>query len=127
VVLTENGVILETAFSNIFWISGDSIYHPHPSLPFYDGSGFQSFLKFVSSAANTALPQFQAHPGFYTIKDIPEDAKIFRISSYVFDPIVELGDRTFTRDLNLEATIKEEYFKWKVETGVNLLSYNSTI
>jgi 4-amino-4-deoxychorismate lyase len=90
-VCSEEGIILESAFSNVFWITNGQFFTPSASQPLLQGITLQ---KNIEAAQQKEL---DIQEGEYTLEDIPEDARVFlcnAISNHC--PVEKIGDRFFT-------------------------------
>ncbi|NGX54275.1 MAG: Aminodeoxychorismate lyase [Chlamydiae bacterium] len=84
---SADGVLLESAFGNLFWIYEGTIYTPDPALPLYFGVTLSEFLK------QTELP---VRYGRWKVDEIPEEGSLFRTNSLtLIRPIARIGDYHF--------------------------------
>jgi len=96
IVRTENGILLETSFSNIFWVNDRVVYFPDISLPYYHGAALSCLLQYFQ------IHEFLLKSGFYLLDEIQETACVYRISSFLLDPIVAIEGRKFARNIDFE-------------------------
>lgn len=105
-VLDENGFILETAFSNVFWRIGTDIFSPDPSLPLLEGIA----IHLVEETA--AAMQLNYRPVRMRLDEIPNDAQLFVCNSLKgVCPVTSINERLFNRDFTWENLFCQEYKK----------------
>lgn len=111
VTTTERGILLEASFGNLFWVKGDHVYTPHPSLPLYFGVTIQNVLGLAQKMGyKTELIQL-------TLSQLPEEALCFRVNTmHGLCPVERIGDKYFCQERTLidpwvqayEALIEEQ-------------------
>lgn len=75
IVISPEGFILETAFSNLFWTVDNHFYYPDPSLPYQCGVTLSLALKKAEKQG------ILIHPVKAKIEDIPSDASVYICNS----------------------------------------------
>jgi len=94
--MDQYGNLLETSFSNVFWVMGSEIFFPDPSLPFLQGV---TLMELISSLNNQG---FIASPIKISLNDLPENAYLFTINAIQgILPVDCIGERIFPLDLSL--------------------------
>lgn len=94
--IDQYGNLLETSFSNVFWINGTEIYFPDPSLPLLQGV---TLTELISSLKDHG---FVIRPEKNSFNNLPENAYFFTINAIQgILPIVCIEDRIFPLDLSL--------------------------
>lgn len=87
ITMTQDKILLETAFGNIFWIYNKVLYTPEPTLPLYFGMTLTHYIE------NSSLPVCY---GRWRLEEIPDGALVFRTNSLsLVQPIVQIGKRNF--------------------------------
>jgi 4-amino-4-deoxychorismate lyase len=106
VTMTEGGLLLEAAFGNLCWFKEEHLYFPDPALPLYQGVTLSMLLQ-------GALEEgYKIHPVKARLSDIPEEAQLFRTNTLRgIRPLVQLNERIFQRDLELEKRLQSLYQK----------------
>lgn len=90
-------IILETSFSNLFWIEEGICYVPDHSLPYLKGVFLNSLLKLFSFPVN-----------FVQTKQISSKAHVYMCNSLLHVcPVVEIEGKKFARDFALERELEE--------------------
>lgn len=108
--ITVEGIILETAFCNIFWRIENTLWTPHPNLPILYGISLEYLVK-----AMEAL-HFHAYSVHAHLEDIPDHAQVYLINSmYDIRAVTAIDERSFQRDLAFESTMLEAYRQMKKE------------
>ncbi|SPJ31833.1 aminotransferase class IV [Candidatus Protochlamydia amoebophila] len=99
VVCNCEAYLLETAFSNLFWIKNCQLYIPDPSLSYLQGIFLTNLIKYL---------KFPIHFFKGGIEDIPNEATIFISNSLNhLRPVTEIDHRIFSRHLDLEKQLQE--------------------
>lgn len=99
---TENGIILESAFANLFWKVGDTIFYPNQELPYYFGVTITMMLKSAESLGFN-LQKVQ-------ITTLPKEAHLYRCNSMTgLRPVVKVDNDVFERDIVFEQKLIIEY------------------
>ncbi len=94
---TEKDVILESAFSNIFWKLDDKVYTPSSTLPLYFGTTLSFHLKTVTNLG------YHVHEVQHTLNAIPSDACVYLCNSLnELAQVNRIENRRFSYDLNFE-------------------------
>lgn len=99
-VITKDsrGHILETAFANIFWVKGKTVYYPAPELPVFPGITIEVIKKIISSWEGYAFEK-----SYKQIQDIDSSAQWFITNSLLgIRPVIQIGSVTLTRNCALE-------------------------
>ncbi len=92
VTQSADGVVLESAFGNLFWIYEGTIYTPDPALPLYYGVTLSQVLE------QTELP---VRYGRWRVDEIPEEGSLFRTNSLtLIRPIARVGNYIFRSGLS---------------------------
>lgn len=93
VTTTGGGVLLEAAFSNIFWRKGEDIFTPGRDLPLLFGIS----LTVVKEAA-LALGM-KVHEVHATLEDVPQGSQLYLCNAMVgFHPVESIDGVVFCRD-----------------------------
>ncbi|MBS4168819.1 aminotransferase class IV [Parachlamydia sp. AcF125] len=96
-ILSSKNELLETAFSNIFWMHEKTLYTPSPELPLLYGVGLQSIEKMV------VKKDWKIQYGAYRLEEIPVNAQVYVCNALMgFRPIIQIASRVFVRDPSLE-------------------------
>lgn len=86
------GNILESAFSNIFWVVDDVLYTPSEDLPLLSGTFLTSVLE-EALKNNISVVQVRAH-----LEDIPPNAAVFICNALTgIQPVDSIEDRVFSQ------------------------------
>jgi len=115
VCLSNNEIILETSFANLFWIQGKKVQYPSNDLHYYFGAALKSFLRACEEVLGLEL-----QPGHYQIKDIPSDASVFRCNSFEFGPVISIAQSNFARNLTLEQQLVSAYKQVLLKNSTNV-------
>lgn len=75
IVVDGAGVVLETAFANLFWKVDDSIFYPDPALPILSGIALQVVLDKAKEDGQAICPVRM------TLDQIPPEAELFYCNS----------------------------------------------
>jgi 4-amino-4-deoxychorismate lyase len=95
IVLSIEGYVLETAFSNFFWSDGKQIFVPHFSLPYLKGIFLTQVIQ-----EQKLLPICWANS---QIQDISDQAVVYICNSLThIRPVIAIENRFFTRNVELE-------------------------
>lgn len=70
-VMSPEGYIVETSFSNIFWINGSQLFTPARTLPLLRGVTLQKHLEEAKQKG------MSIQEGLYKIEEIPKPAKVY--------------------------------------------------
>lgn len=91
IVTTEEGVLLETAFANIFWIVGNTFYYPDEALPYLKGVTLAATID-KAKKENKIIKPIKAR-----LSDIPDDAAVYLCNAMMgIRPVVQIQDREFS-------------------------------
>lgn len=102
-VLDHQGRVLETAFANLFWRSGNILFYPDPVLPLYQGVTLQIVL---AAAKKMGL---HSSPVQVRLADILEDVQMYQCNSLKgIVPVACIDNRNFNRDLPFEYSLIDE-------------------
>lgn len=94
----SKGHILETAFANIVWVKGKTVYYPAPQLPVFPGITIEVIKKIISSWEGYTLEQ-----SYKQIEDIDSSAQWFITNSLLgIRPVIQIGSVALTRNYALE-------------------------
>lgn len=108
VTIDTNGYILETAFANIFWFIGKTLYYPASKLSVFPGITIEIIKKIVSSSI-----EYSIQPAYRKIQDITTSEQWFIANSLVgIKPILQIGAVKFSRNYALEQYLSETYKKF---------------
>lgn len=88
--VTSDGTLIETAFSNLFWIAGKTIYSPSSDLPLLDGIALSETLDEHQSRGYTV------ERGHWNVDRLCSDARIFTCNALHTRPVSAIGTREFT-------------------------------
>lgn len=113
---TEKGYLLEASYGNIFWIYNGVFYTPDPSLPLYFGVTITLIMEIAQKLGypikKVAMP----------FSELPLEGIYFRTGSVAgICPIVQIGEKDFSRNERIEREFVEGYEKI-IEEQVGLLS-----
>lgn len=90
-----DGIMLETAFSNLFWKIDDGIYYPSPKLPLLFGSTQRTMLE---AAIQMGVKLFEVKE-----KQLPLEAQVYICNSMIgLCPVIEMAGLSLTRDVDFE-------------------------
>lgn len=100
ITMTNEGFLLETAFSNLLWIDQNVIYYPDFSLPYLKGIFLQNLI------AHIELP----HQGIkITLKEFPTQANVYICNSLThLRPVTSINNHTFPRNIEREKKMQEK-------------------
>lgn len=73
--VTERGVVLETAFGNLCWFLGKTLYTPSRTLPLYFGV---TLTKLIEAAREQG---YRVEEGAFTVEKLPDEGVYFRTNS----------------------------------------------
>lgn len=94
ITMSKEGFLLETAFSNLFWIDQNVLYYPHFDLPYLKGVYLQHLL------ANATLSNRGVKISF---EELPSSASVFTCNSLShIRSVGSIGDRAFPRNFDWE-------------------------
>lgn len=103
-VFSQEGFLLETAFSNIFWRKNDELFIPDPALSHYQGSTI-AFVKKAAEKIGMTVYFVQA-----TYSELPDEGQFFICNSMRgICPAFIVVDKFFERDLNFEHRLGESF------------------
>jgi len=101
-VQTQEGILLESSYANIFWVHNKNIYTPSSKLPILYGT-------MITTIESLSFP---FHEVFCTLLEIPSTASVYLCNSLNwFLPVVAIADRTFKRDFEFEDILKKALAK----------------
>jgi len=101
IVTTPDGIVLETAFSNIFWRVGNTLFHPDPSLPLLQGISLEVLAK-QTKEGGMLVEHAQT-----TVEELPKDAQIYLSNAMIgFVPVMCIDQCVFDRDRSFEERLK---------------------
>ncbi|HEY4832784.1 MAG TPA: aminotransferase class IV [Waddliaceae bacterium] len=113
ITTTHQRVLLEAAFSNIFWCEKNNFYTPDPNLPLIKGIS----LSIMIEAAEKL--NMKVHYVRNKLNDISEHANLFLSNAMIgFHPLVQVGERCFKRNLDFEKSLWQEREAIILETAV---------
>lgn len=108
ITVDSKGYILETAFANIFWFIGNTLYYPAPELPVFPGITIEIIKKIVSSWKGYSI-----QPTYKQIHEITGLEYWFIASSLRgIQAIVQIGTVKLSRNLVLEHHLSGAYKKF---------------
>lgn len=103
-VRDHHGIVLETAFANLFWRVGENLFFPDSSLPLMQGVTLQVLLV---AAGNVGL---HLHPIQAKLQDIPPEAQLYLCNSLKgIVPVIAIDSKKINRDEAFENTLQEIY------------------
>lgn len=92
--IVRDGHLLETAFSNLFWIVDNQFFAPDESLPYFKG---------------IILNELKKNFTFQSAENIPKNSHVFICNSLIhFRPVIEIEGNTFSRQPQLEEIIYQK-------------------
>ncbi len=92
VTVTEGGILLETAFGNLFWIKEKTVYTCDPSLPLYFGITLKNALTMASKL------NFKIEYVKWGLSEIPPHTTAFRTNTMQsIRSIAQIGERDFQK------------------------------
>jgi len=103
---TKEGVLLETAQSNIFWHQEGHIFTPDPALPLLFGV---SLMGVLCAAEAMGL---EIHYVKNTVEEIPQTSQLFLCNCFTHIQRVEsIGDKKFSTNATFEQTLNAHYHR----------------
>ena len=106
-VTDENENVLETAFSNIFWIDDGKILSPHFSLPLLAGVT----LEVIQAIAPSLGLHFEGV--IKKIEEIPKTAQLFVCNAMQgIRPVDEIEEQHYPRDESVDAKLLNSYLEF---------------
>ncbi len=100
ITVTESGIVLETAFGNLFWVDEGVLYTPSPHLPLHFGV---TISQIVESALSRGMRVEKVER---VLEELPERGSCFRCNTLGgIVPIQEIGEKKFLLS-------KEEEREW---------------
>lgn len=97
-VVTSEGYLLETAFSNLFWVDDGQFYTPAPSLPYLQGIILNRLKATLSFKEAT-----------FCLHDIPPTAQVFTCNSLThLRPVIQITDQCYSRDHAVEEFLSKK-------------------
>lgn len=104
VTLTEQGIILEAAFGNLFWVKAKTLYTPDPKLPLYFGVTIKNILKIALTLGYQV--EFIKAP----LDAIPEGASCFRVNTMQgIRAVAQIGTSLFSVNTVVERVFLNGY------------------
>ena len=101
-VQTQEGILLESSYANIFWVHDNTIYTPSSKLPILYGT-------MITTIESLSLP---FHKVFCTLLEIPSTASVYLCNALIwFLPVVAIEDRAFKRNFEFEDILKRALSK----------------
>ncbi|WP_068468700.1 aminotransferase class IV [Candidatus Protochlamydia phocaeensis] len=95
--------LLETAFSNLFWLSDETLFFPDPALPYLQGILLNQFLPYLK--ANIQFLKAR-------LEDIPSDAVVYLCNALThIRPVIAIGERSFGRLSQTENRLQQAIFE----------------
>lgn len=116
ITVTEGGMVLETAFGNIFWVVDNELYTPSAELPLHFGVTISVILDMAK------LFECSCHFIKSSLSQIPQNAFVYRCNTMGgIRPITQIGQKQWARNVILEKRLLEEYEKQTLEALVTNL------
>ena len=104
IVTTSGGIMLETTFSNIFWVKDECLFTPATTLPLLPGIALTSILGVADSL------EFNIREVESRIKDIPSDASVCLCNSLTgIRPVRTIEGKKFPLENPLVERLTTEY------------------
>jgi branched-subunit amino acid aminotransferase/4-amino-4-deoxychorismate lyase len=102
VTTTEQGLLLEAAFGNLFWLESGTLFTPDPSLPLHFGVTIRKVIEFAKERGwNISFVKMR-------LEEVPQGAYLYRCNTMSgIRPIIKLGSREFPRENSLETIFKD--------------------
>ncbi len=98
IATSEQGFLLETGCSNLFWIDQGLLWVPDPKLPYLKGVFLQSILP--------QLP-ITVRPVEATLDDVPSTASVYMCNSLTHArPVLSIEQKSFPRNEQFEAMLQ---------------------
>lgn len=115
ITVDSKGYILETAFANIFWFIGNTLYYPAPELPVFPGITLEIIKKIVSSWKGYSI-----QPTYKQIHEITASEQWFIASSLRgIQPVIQIGSLALARNYNLEQMLIDMYESRKLNSSID--------
>ncbi|SCA63170.1 hypothetical protein SCG7086_AL_00160 [Chlamydiales bacterium SCGC AG-110-P3] len=89
ITVSRDGYLLESAFSNVFWIADGVISTPDNSLPLLEGLSIVSILNDYSARG------YKVDRGCWSLEQIPEHARVLTCNAMQTRRVSAIGDRVF--------------------------------
>lgn len=106
ITITETGHILEASFGNLFWVEGQTLFTPDPSLPLYFGVTIRKVLDLAQELG------FKITYVCSSLADIPTNASLFRTNTmHGVRQITQLGERLPPLNSTLQTLFVHGYEK----------------
>jgi len=104
IVIMPGGIVLETAFSNIFWIHEDEFLMPAMTLPLLPGIALTTALGAAESL------EMNVKEIEWRVKDIPKNANVFICNALTgIRPVCSIDGCSFSLDHPLSNALSREY------------------
>jgi 4-amino-4-deoxychorismate lyase len=104
ILLDQNANVLETVYSNLFWVHKQELYTPCSELPLYSGTSIELVIKAAEQLS------WQCHRVRCTINEIPTDAQLFSCNSMRhLLPIISVEKQDFQRNDDVEIPLMETF------------------
>jgi 4-amino-4-deoxychorismate lyase len=111
--LNQKGILLEGIFTNLFWIENKILYTPDFGLPILQGVTIQAVIKIAKKLG------FEIVFVRYTPEKISKSSQLFRCNALKgIEPIQQVDQQMFLRDLDLEQLLLKEYNRYSIENAV---------
>lgn len=99
IVCNCEGYLLETAFSNLFWMDETHLYVPDSTLPYLQGILLNQLIDHL---------EFKVMPVKAGLEDIPFGAAVYICNSLAHvRPVIEIDRRLFQRQARLEGCLQK--------------------
>jgi branched-subunit amino acid aminotransferase/4-amino-4-deoxychorismate lyase len=120
--LNNSKKILESSFSNIFWLDKDEIFLPDRSLPYFSGICLNYLIKKFN------IEGYKIREGLFEVHDIPSSAHVYLCNSVrKVIPVVQIEKRHFEIHSNpfsgffTSSASKEEAGVYSKESTISLV------
>jgi 4-amino-4-deoxychorismate lyase len=99
ITTTEQGLLLETGCSNLFWIDQDQFFFPDPTLPYLKGVFLQALF------SNLSLP---LHSVKASLDQIPLTASVYTCNALTHArPVLKIDQCAYPRNAQYEALLEQ--------------------
>jgi len=97
----ENGTLLETAFSNIFWINESTFYTPSSELPLLWGTFLSSLLEGTKNLGMRIVEVREV------LENVAKNSRVYICNSLMgVQPVDYIGNIRYNRDTKLEESLQ---------------------
>lgn len=109
VLLSEEGFLLEAAFSNVFWIEDQTFYSPCNDLSLLQGIALTGVQEITQNWG------WSQQKGKYRLEDLPSQVQLFTCNALTGPrPVATLSGRELAIDLEFSEQLQHAYRGWAV-------------